>query len=75
MAWVHRAWRAAVPATAVRYTRHTGHNAVHAIAARAAANAAATALLGPMYTRVRADLYEIGIAYSDLSCCDEHMLN
>jgi hypothetical protein len=46
----------------------------HAIDARAAADAAATALLDPIYMHVRADLYEIGIAYNDLSCCDEHML-
>ena len=47
---------------------------VHAITAHADADEAATVLLEPMYKHVRADLYEIGIAYSDLSCCDERML-
>ena len=45
---------------------------VHAITARAAADAAQPQLnlLNPMYKHMRADLYEIGIAYSDLGCCD-----
>jgi hypothetical protein len=47
---------------------------VHAITARAAADAAATALNNPMFEHVRADLYEIGIVYNDLSCCDVRML-